>query len=480
MSRYYLRIEGVNFSSFVLDTAKIKVIRGGSLMLLNSVQCLEDKAKEAGNGLPALKRITAGASWGLFAFEAENAYRAGEVARKVRGVFNKNKYYRHATMTVKVLAAEKHYPSARERLETLSHWSQMQSPTVAIPGVACQIVHGVCALDKVRPAACTIKLKRNSKEDEKPWVCASCKARWHNNAKQKKEFYKTRTGLDLDYVEDLHELAEGGEEYGNCDRKMAVIYLDGNNFGKRAAAYCTDESKQREFDQRLRKQYQNGALTTILSVIKDDRDWKNGDKVRLETLLWGGDEIIWVTPAWKGWCLLSQFLNITRNPQWEIGGQELTHACGLVFCHYDAPIQPVVRLAKQLGELAKADRDHNRVAYQVLESFDHTGSELVKLRERRWPQAAGMENLLLKGDAMMDTDEVMREIKDMGLPKRQIYRIAHTAFQDPVKAAGIAKQLRSEFGGLKDRIKVLNGCFGEGLATWLHMLELWDFVGAEQ
>jgi hypothetical protein len=469
MNRYYLRIEGVNFSSFVLDTTELKVIRGGSLMLLNSVQWLEDKAKEPGNGLPALKRITAGASWGLFSFEAENGYRAGEVARKVRQVFNGDNHYKHTTMTVEVLATEKDYPSAREKLETLTHWSQMQSPTVAVPSVG-QNVHGVCEMDKVRPATTNkIKLKRDSRDDERPWVSVSCEARWHENADQKSKFYKDRTGLKLEYTEDLHELAEGGEEHGNCDKKMAVIYLDGNKFGKKAADYCKTESRQKEFDRKLRKQYQNGALTAILNGIKDDRDWKNGDKIRLETLLWGGDEIIWVAPAWKGWELLSKFLQITRYPQWEIGKQELTHACGLVFCHYDAPIQPIVKLAKQLGELAKADRDHNRVAYQVLESFDHTGAELVKLREKRWPKAAGLEKLLLHGDAMMDTGEVMREIKAMGLPKRQIYRIAHAAFQDPDKATALSERLESQFPELGHQIKELDNCFGDGLATWLHM-----------
>ncbi len=58
--KYYLRIEGVNLSNFVYDTQDLSTIRGGGLILLDSI----DKLKENFKGI--LDPISTGASSGLF------------------------------------------------------------------------------------------------------------------------------------------------------------------------------------------------------------------------------------------------------------------------------------------------------------------------------------------------------------------------------------------------------------------------------
>ncbi|RLJ16844.1 hypothetical protein DJ031_15335 [bacterium endosymbiont of Escarpia laminata] len=482
MSKYYLRVEGINFNSFVLDTNRIKAIRGGSLMLLNSVGWLEEQITE-------LDCITAGASWGLFSFEAENACQAGKMLDSVRRSFNGDERYKHTTMALAVLPAgdEKDYPKTRARLETLSRWQQMQSPAVAIPSVPKgETVFGTCTMDKLRPATQINYLRREGDEDKEEHVSASCRVRWVEDAKerkpkkedvvvQRKSFYEKRTHITgLKFTEDLHQLSQG-KEYGNLHEKMAVIYLDGNHFGNLARDYCTTEERQRRFDKKLRRQFQNGALTTLLNKIKDDPEWKNGDRIRLETLLWGGDEIIWVVPAWQGWRMLGRFFQITKD--WEIGDKKLTHGAGLVYCHCTAPIQPIIGLVKELGEMAKGDRQSNRVAYQVLESFDHTGADLEKVRESRWP-LTDKGAMILPGDTMLEADDAVKAIKQTDLPKRQLYRIAQTAFGDIEKAEQIADQLKTD--EIQPYWSTLEQGLGEGLPAWLHLLELWNYLGLEK
>jgi hypothetical protein len=50
-------------------------------------------------------------------------------------------------------------------------------------------------------------------------------------------------------------------------------------------------------------------------------------KLRFETLLWGGDELVWVVPAWQGWWTLDFFFRKARR--WEYNNIPLKHAAGL-------------------------------------------------------------------------------------------------------------------------------------------------------
>ncbi len=473
-NRWYLRIEGVNFDHFVLDSNELKIIRGGSLLLLNSVDFLAHK-------MPELDKITAGASWGLFAFEAKNRHESDRILRRARRFFDRDPRYRHATITLAVLPANDEYQRTRGRLATLSRWQQMQSPSLAVPLPGSRSrASGICQVDKVRPANRHIRRRRDNPRETWTDVSASVKARWTAQGREKRRFYQQRTGLNLTFTDNLHDLAApaDGQDFGNLNHKMAVIYLDGNNFGKLAGAYCRNEEKQREFDRRLRVEFQNGALKTLLEEIHKDPDFENCGKIRLETLLWGGDEIIWVVPAWKGWWLLGRFFEITRD--WKLDKLDekpLTHGAGLVFCHSNAPIRPVIELVKLLGDAAKGDRSANRVAYQILESFDHTGADPETVRRRRWP-LDDTSSMILGGDAMLEAEQAVRHIKANDLPKRRLYRLAHLAFSDHGKARAIAGELKPLAG--EQNLIDLERCFGSGLATWLHLLELWEYLGLEK
>jgi hypothetical protein len=167
----------------------------------------------------------------------------------------------------------------------------------------------------------------------------------------------------------------------------------------------------------------------------------------LETLLWGGDEVLWVVPAWLGWHVVQTFFRVVsagaadqraaapprsvavrpaaakheiRNlddkrkkapapapAQQEVPGLDelvLTYSAGLVFCHAQAPIRRIWDLAEQLTREAKQARDRNKnaIAYVVLESFDQLGGAVKAARVRHLPFPATPDANVL-GDRLSRT-----------------------------------------------------------------------------
>ncbi len=131
----------------------------------------------------------------------------------------------------------------------------------------------------------------------------------YGRGQKRGKFYKDRTNLDLKFTSDLQELSSDPAQ-GILNGKIAVIYVDGNKFGD-IARNCINSEEQTQFDQQLREG-QNAILKTLLEEANINELWKykdknNEEKTRLETLLWGGDELIWVVPAWLGWYTLNLF-----------------------------------------------------------------------------------------------------------------------------------------------------------------------------
>jgi hypothetical protein len=219
------------------------------------------------------------------------------------------------------------------------------------------------------------------------------------------------------------------------------------------------------------------VLTALLNEIKSDPVWLNNEKLRFETLLWGGDEIIWVVPAWKGWWTLARFYKHVVETPWEFPpGKTLTLAAGLVFCHHNAPIHRIMRLAKTLGDLAKHDRNRNLAAYQILETFDHAGPDVEAFRANRCPPGTSPPGLLLNGDAMMQAIGSVTNLKKV-LPKRRLQHLVQDLYKEISPPAKPWEDLGETMVSLLSSIRT---CFGESNAAWLHLLDLWDYIGMEE
>lgn len=213
---------------------------------------------------------------------------------------------------------------------------------------------------------------------------------------------------------------------GALKGKIAVLYMDGNGFGaiqrKAIAAGRSPLKVQQAFDRRLRAN-RRALLADILHEIAAgpeglrafgppsvgeakfrEEQGRNAKVIRFETLLWGGDEMMFAMPARFGWEIAARVAAETASWSVTINGtmHPLTHAIGLVFCHDDAPISRVQQLARALADHAKemtlahfadphvteaAGRRETFIVPLVLESFDHVGNDLDDYLARRAPHA---------------------------------------------------------------------------------------------
>lgn len=484
MDDYYLRLEGVNLATFVYDTNDLSTIRGGGQLLLEAVNRVAEKFE-----FPDDSIVTKGASWGLLRSGSLSEEEAITLVENVEDFLRKDPIYRHATFVAQILPVgeEKEYRQVCDQLTAMCRHQQMSSPALAIPTPSQtplvitrdgrSAAHFVCQVDKKRPAVDT----ETAKDGLKRAVSASIKIRRpHGKEDKRKGWYEKMTGSpELPYfVNDFKELSTGEENIfpDNLQQKMAVIYLDGNKFGALQRNICTSENKQKLFDQRLREIHQKGALSTLVHKITTRPHWRSipNKHLQLETLLWGGDEITWVVPAWQGWWFLAEFFQLSRS--WDIDDNILTNAAGLVFCHHNAPIKQVTDLARNLAELAKdRSRDENLLAYQVLESFDHMGTALRDIRAQRCPPSVDNDELIISGESMAEVQPVVKTIKHH-MPKRQLHGLVRYLYANEVEKA---QNLINEFKNdevLKQELPKLETCFGEGCGKYIHLLELWDYI----
>jgi hypothetical protein len=358
MTKFYLRIEGVNLNNFVYETQDLSTIRGGSLLLLQA-------AKDVQSNVAGLKEISTGASIGLFSFKAEDDDEA-KAKRDAVDEFLHGGNYRHATFVVDVVkeSGSASFPRDSEALLALNRWRQMTAPQVAVPTYNEASVI-TCDLDGVRPA--TVREKFKGKFHH---VSKSVWARRKHGVANKREFAKTELDhigksnvVRNEFAWDFDQIARD-ESQGNLNHKMAVIYLDGNGFGKIQSSLKND-AELNKFDNAL-KTHRREWLASLVKGMNSGHDWlvsaedeatANLDKkqhYRLELLLWGGDEACLVVPAWKGWSTLTDFF--TQSKDWTNPAnpnEKLKHAAGIVFCHHNAPIRRIKDLAKALCERTK-------------------------------------------------------------------------------------------------------------------------------
>ncbi len=435
--------------------------------------------------------LMTGASAGLYEFVADDPGRAEQVRDEVQNYLSSHSQLRHATFVIDVCPAqqESRFNIDQEMVIARNRWRQMQSPTVAVPAHNENIMIQACLIDGVRPATATIW----GPENKVLRVSESVAMRSDYGREQKKqEFYREKSGklIEALFTRDLDDLSDDKKQ-ANLHHKIAVIYLDGNSFGKLKKGGNADRSRQKNFDNTV-KGYRQQMLEKLLDWIAIDDRWKTEEgRYRLETLLWGGDEIIWVVPAWLGWEML--YLFFSQSKQWQFAGERLHHAGGMVLCHHNAPIHRITALAQQLAGLAKVDRTRSLLAYEVLESFDHIGRNLTEYRKERSPQPINPadepnpEALIIGGDDIGEIIERTASIKKK-LPRRKLHAIVDNLLLTTLSSNEIEdrKKRRTELSGelianlddqtSKDDLAALTPKLGGEWARWLHLSALWDYL----
>jgi len=123
MGDYYLRVEAVNLDNFVYDTNDISTIRGGSFLLLDTVNRLESAHDLKG----LLEKVSTGASAGLFRIIGNDP---DDVKKRVKDYLNK-KTEGHATFVVDTIdGTGLNFKTIQEKLLAKNRWSQWQQLTI--------------------------------------------------------------------------------------------------------------------------------------------------------------------------------------------------------------------------------------------------------------------------------------------------------------------------------------------------------------
>ncbi|GAB4141217.1 MAG: hypothetical protein Tsb009_10900 [Planctomycetaceae bacterium] len=493
---FAIRVEAVNFDQTIMDTEDLSTIRGSGLMVLELRAPVETAIKST---VPEthLEVITTGASQVVVLVKLNEDKKSDNLTSIVATSLRQNELLRHATLVVDAMRLDspldaRNYRQTIESLIAMNRLQQLQSARVSPIGLLNHPQGDLdedikeklrnrpwCPVDQVRPAVAPVENVRN---ENKAVVSRSVADRRQNGfAEKQKRFYKLEcdwspeaaTVTRMEIAWDLHQIAtfDKSPEYKHLehpflDGKIAIIHADGNKFGRYQANRVVGPRTQRAWDERVQN-LRREALKKILHEAWDpDRPdwidplwWNRSDKdawrLRLETLLWGGDEFIWVVPAWQGLRVVNFIFETYQRPKPSDDGEavgvprrpvkhrkeirnlnarpskkdkeaellkaddpqkiqslDLSISAGVVFCHANAPIRRTRQLAERLTHLAKQSTgsDRNAFCYAVLESFDQMEDSVLAARIRHLPFPAGpdTDTLSLLHDATIDATRLQK------------------------------------------------------------------------
>ena len=519
-NEYLLRVEGVNLSHVLDDTRQLSVRRGGSMLLRQAIKDIENITEFP----ESWETISSGASTGLFQFSSDGSETARAIKEKIVEYLNSHEQYKHFSFVVDVVPMLKNaegkldFKQAVETVIATNRFCQFRQPTLTCHDINTKINTKIktlpCAWDNIRP------VQRDDRPDREkvrrdpgvrvPQVSVFADIRHTYGREQKKNFIKeeinekndrdTGPEYDYDYTWNLQTLSHD-PDFTHCNDKIAVLYFDGNSFGKIQKSCQTPEDLE-GFDNHIQ-----GKRREFLQKIADDAnrdkdfctvDHQQGQRIenaiRLEVLLWGGDEIMLVVPAWKGMEVLQKFYGISRD--WEFDDKygtvhKLTHAGGLVFCHHKTPLNRIQALTKEMADHIKEQqkkmntKGENLYHYLVLESVDFPTRPYPTFIQKQYgrhnaevwqPQEPLYGNWSSK-------QKNFRALIEKEIGRRQFYKLAIAA------TASISEFDRqyARFCELTERHEQITRDVHElfPVATqhrqlpWVHLSELWDYFAPE-
>lgn len=525
--RCFLRVEAVNLSNSVYDTNDISTIRGGGFLILDAVNQLRDDRDPANaKRFHYLKHISTGASAGIF--EVENGMTGDEACKKVLDAVNKA-VDGHATFVASWAMADTSekdwFNRIQETLLAQNRWKQFQQLTVPW-GEGWNGASGgfdACEINGISPACLVVDKDPKKPGDKGKKISGAVDFRRKNGRTLRQKIYEIifknipveqKPDPTILYTDDLEELSKDAG-MGNLDGKIAFIYMDGNKFTKIRDQKVDNDEKLTEFDKTVQDNFRNPMLAALISEMQKadqtdstywfhDKDAKKKEeeyKLRLETLLWGGDELEWVVPAWNGWEVLNRFYELSKSV--EFHGIPLTHGAGIVFCHHTAPILEIRQMAHDLADMAKGSlgseppESHEKgdvFHYLVLESLDRTEADLHSFVNGYYAPVP-FKDLMFNAHGMKAFTANMELLKKH-FPRNKIFEI-----MDVLRAPGDGKKTPDEPSKEKKIIKIVNraldgsiekdkcisaieeilgGTIEEKINCWFIIADLWDFVGGAQ
>lgn len=497
--RYLLRVEAVNLEHVIEDTNQLSAVRGGAYLALEAAKRLGEELATQSKGAK-ITVLSHGASVALLEIEDRSFATVPTDA-----VACLRKKYPHHTFVVDIqpLADAGDFVRAREAVLARNRFRQLRQPSLAVPS---QDGEGPCALDDIRPA----NEKWNKSKEIQHLVSVSVDARMKKGREMKRQLpdflglppLTVPSGEKLGFASEFGEIA-GEFEDERLRNKLAVIYVDGNHFSARQDA-CRNANELQRFDEALRKQREQW-LHAFLEKAWGDAEFclthqpGKGEEptkiLRFELLLWGGDEMLLIVPAWKGLETIADFYRASAG--WRVSGDaghRLTHAGALVFCNAKTPIDRMAALARELSETVKKQgRDEDRFEYLILESVDYPVEPVETFWRATFGAAAETRRALDPAGIQPPHLETLRACADHGaLPWGKLLRGVRDLAVDPDRQDRLEEKW-SGFQTLLDATReaskeaqialeelgaALEQAFPEQADhwRWLHLTDLLDYL----
>lgn len=389
MGELVLRVEGVSLSATVYDTQDLGATQGASLALL-------DAPRQVAKAFPALAPLKMGASQGVFALAAGTGEAAAQgLAQQVRDFLRDHPVFGQLCFVVHAGADEK-LAWASNRI------GQMQNLSVVLPDPGTM---GCCTVDRVRPAALP--------DGDKDTVSVSVRRRRDYRRDRRQSFYRDEIGIDApeESAHSFHDIVANppDETPEALHNKIAVLYFDGNKFGEKIGS--GEGQVSGDEIQRLRRHLLEAMVPAM------------GGFRQSETILWGGDEMMWVAPSWRLWPSLTTYFAKVESIRQSHG---LTHAGGVVVCHHKTPIRLATKLAKELADKAKGGRDSNAIQLEILESIDIPDGYLNRQRRRLFGDDIRDGDFTVNAETWPGLCASMQAVTT-GFPRSQLYRLLKMA-----------------------------------------------------
>ncbi len=452
MEQSYILVEGVNIYANVFDTNQLSVIRGSSFLLKQAIEKIETVFCNTESA--RLTAISTGASSGLFVLDPTmNTHKiVQDIVNTLNDPVND---FSLLTFIVESCTASS-LLQAKEQLLAQLRITQMQSLSF-VPDAVQQGNPELAYPDTLEGRRIATTEYRKIIQKKPRQLSHSIYRRWQQGQDLKQNYYFAEPGIQQEkqfkqlgkyfFSNNFEELADN-PAYTKLNAKMAVIYIDGNSFStiqRNMLVNAADQIvKQQEFDrgiQTYRSEFLYAVLKEMISVHPEshlaDALQNDHKTLRFETLLWGGDEMLFVMPAWLGFAFLQYFFDISQA--WTLADKTLTHAAGLVFCNAHTPIKNVRDLAQNLAEKIKetkakesvnkiSGREQNAWSYMVLESIDYpTNSDIDDFNRQHYGALFSKPTLIPAVKHWQSTQKPLKQLIHEGLlPRRQLYRIVQS------------------------------------------------------
>lgn len=505
-SRYhgYVLVEAVNLDAVFDDTSQLSVVRGSSFLVKEAIESFA-KSDEF---TPVLKRISSGASSGLFGMTADTDL--DTLCQNIQGYLNQHMLFQLATFCVVSCG---NIPFSQAQTVLNAKLRQQQLCTTRVSTVAAPLTPATqtaCAYNGVLPATEQSTLPGDSAKQTIPLVSTSVQRRFEYGREKRQYFYAEELTRDvtkgLTFYNNLQDIAKRDKH--RLNGKVAILYVDGNQFGRIRRKHVTQPEHLTDFDDSL-KHKRADLLTDILDDVVNNKagftHCVTDKHIRFETLLWGGDECLFVVPAWAGLDVLQAFYRTAQG--WfypdDVNAADqslLSHAAGLVFCRDKTPIKQMRALAKDLAEDVKekpGGRSADHFDYLVLESVDYSSDQKYPdFLAERYPAAHEHRTAMLSPCADWASTKAALQGLLPKVGKGAVYRLAFAAASGDLAQVNMLEKRLQMLKGEKlttDLLSALASLLGQADAAytalessdlsiawrWIHLVDLWDYLDVE-